>query len=420
MPKNDTGAAARTLHEALTLENTGRREEALRAAERALELFGAAGDRTGCAAAHHLLFALKSGRGDLEAADAHLVSALSLREDTGDREGVASLHQQRFALAVRRGDGAAAREASEALLAACVDIGDREGHASAIHQFVQFLLHEGDLARARELVEQGMWLTDRAGEERGRSALTLLAGQIDMGEGNLERALRRTQEAAALAQRARKRPALVEAQNQLGVMFAACGRLGEAREALEAALDGRELLRDLEGRAATLRELAGVEQALGMTDEALGRLDYAARTWAELGNPGAQATALHVACTLADEADRSERALALGERLVGACEALGDAEAAGSAWFAQGTRRAQRGELDEAASAYRRASERQAAALCWEPYAVSLGMLGQVLAALGRQEEALQTLATARARLAALGSENLAMLDEIIGAVRGG
>ena len=58
--------------------------------------------------------------------------------------------------------------------------------------------------------------------------------------------------------------------------------------------------------------------------------------------------------------------------------------------------------------------ERQAAAESWESYAVSLGMLGQVLAALGRQEEALQTLSTARARLVSLGSQSLGMLDEII------
>lgn len=418
MPRRDTGEAARHLHRALTLQQRGERGAAGAAARAALEAFSQAGDPTGTAAAHHLLFVLDTERGALEEAEAHLSAALALREASGDREGLASLHQQRFALAVQRGDAAAAREASEAVLAAYEAIGDRENQAAAIHQLAQFLIHAGELERARELLERGMWLTDRAGEERGRAAILGLLSQVDMAAGNTARALARSREAVSVAGRGGKRQAAIEARANLGTLLAATGELEPARRVLEEVLDGRELMRDLPGRADTLRELAGVEQALGLTGEALGRLDYAARTWAELGEPGGQATALHAATALADEAGRLEDALRYGERLAAVCEAMGDEEAAGAAQFTLGTLWTQRGDLSAAAERFRAAAAHQAAAGAAEARGVSLGMLGQVLHALERPEEAEAVLAEAEATLEAIGSDHLGELRAIRDALR--
>lgn len=418
MSTRDTGEAARHLHQALTLHQQGDIDGTERSAVAALETFSQAGDPTGTAAAHHLLFVVNAAKGRLEDADAHLGAAAALRESSGDREGLASLHQQRFALAVQRGDAAVAREASEQVLAAYEAIGDREHQAAAIHQLVQFLVHAGELDRARELLERGMWLTDRAGEERGRAAMLGLLSQVDMAGGNAERALARSRDAVKVAGAGGKRQAVIDAQANLGTLLAATGQLDEARRVLEEVLDGRELMRDLEGRADTLRELAGVEQALGLTSEALGRLDYAARTWGELNNPGGQATALHAATALAEESGRLDDAVRYGLKLAGVCQDMGDREAAGAARFTLGTLYVQQGDLPSAADSFRAAAEDQAAAGAAESRGITLGMLGQVLDALDQREEADAVLASAVAALEEIGSDSLADLQGILAELR--
>ena len=357
--------------------------------------------------------------GQLDKADEHLAAAAALRESTGDTDGIASLYQQRFGLALQRGDGAAARASSEKVLETYAAIGDRDGQAAAIHQFVQFLIQEGDLPRARELLEKGMWLTDRAGEERGRSALILLLSQLEFASGHVPRGVGLVEEAVATARASGKRPALIDAQHQLGVTYAMIGRLDESRALLEEVLDGRELMRDLEGRANTLRELAGVEAALGKTRDALGRLDYAARTYGELENIGGQATALHAASTLAEEAEQIEEALRFGEALIEVCEGMKDPEASGSARFAQGARHVMLGDLESAAACYKAAAADQRAVGAMESRGISLGMLGQVLDELGDREGADRALTEAVVQLEAVNSDSLADLQAILAQIRG-
>jgi len=418
MSERDTGLAARHLHDALTAQQRGDLPAAHTAALAALDAFSEAEDRTGSAAAHHLLFMTTASMGQLDKADEHLAAAAALRESTGDTDGIASLYQQRFGLSLQRGDSAAARASSEKVLAVYESVGDRENQAAAIHQFVQFLIQEADLTRARELLDKGMWLTDRAGEERGRSALTLLMSQLEFAGGNVPRGVSLVEDAVSIARKAGKRPALIDAQHQLGVTYAMIGRLEDALALLEEVLDGRELMRDLEGRANTLRELAGVEAALGLTREALGRLDYAGRTYKEMGNIGGQATALHAASTLAEEAEQIQDALRFGQALIDVCEEMKDPEASGSARFAQGARHVMVGDLESAAACYRSAAADQRSVGAMESRGISLGMLGQVLDELGDREGADKALSEAVAQLEAVNSTSLADLQAILAQIR--
>ena len=412
----DTGRAAQLLHAAFTHEAAGRTAEARASAEQALQGFTDAGDSTGSAACHHLLGMLAAKASDPAGADAHLEAAIALRVQTGDHEGIASLHQQRFALAVQLGDIDRARAASEASLDVWRQAGDRDGEAQAVHQLAQFCLQAGELDRAQELLERGMWLSDRAGEERARGAMVMMLAHVDAARGHRERALRRADEGIDLARQAKNRQALIEALHQVGSLKATLGDLAGARKLLEESLDGRELLRDLEGRAATLQELAAIEQAMGRTSEALGRLAYAARTFKELENPGAEATALHAACTLAEEAEQVDKAISFGRKLIAVCTRIGDREAEAAARFAQATRLAAKGELDHAGEHYRRAAQLHGEAGVYHNQAVSQGMLGQVLAAQGRKQEALALLDEATERLRELGEPDAAATLAAIGA----
>ncbi len=417
-PSAAAGRAARLLHSALKCEGLGDGEGALRDAVAAHADFREAGDRTGMAAALQLQAVLHANHGDHGRALAALDEAVEHRIATGDAEGVVALHQERFALAVRTGRRDLAREASEAMLAGFERGGDRDGQAQSIHQLVQFLLQAEAHDEAEELLARGLWNTDRAGEERARSALVLLQAQLDQATGHPQRALRRAQEGVRLAELARHRPALVEAWHQLGVLQVGLGQLEEGLATLEQALDGRELLQDLSGRAATLAELARAEQALGRAGEAARHLAYAAQTFEELGLEQARAAALGEAAGLAASVGRFDRALAHGEALVAACAALGAVEAVGQALFSNGQWRIQVGDLAGAERDFERAASELRAAGSAEGHAIVLGMWGQVLDATGERGRALEVLGEAERILTELGSPALAELAPILAEIR--
>jgi tetratricopeptide (TPR) repeat protein len=414
------GRAARLLHGALLKEGEGDGPAAMADAREACSLFEQGGDRTGCAAALQLQAILHANHGHLGPALEALDAAVPHRSETGDFEGLASLHQERFALAIRQGDRDLARDSSEAMLAAFERVGDREGQAQGIHQLVQFLVQAGELDTADELLSRGLWLTDGAGEERARSALVLLQVQADIARGMHERALARCRDALRLAEQARNRPALVEAWHQLGAVYTVTGELEQAQQAFEQALDGRELLKDLEGRAATLTELARVEQALGHVEAACDRLAYAGRTLGELGLLEPQASALGEAAELAASGGHTERALRHGEELVTVCAAAGAVDAQGQALFLNGQRRIQTGDLEGAGRDFRSAAVALDEAQSPESRGIVLGMLGQVEHALGRVDEAQVTLTEAERVLIAVGSDALAELAPILAELREG
>ncbi len=417
-PADAAGRAARLLHGALLKEGEGDGPGAMADARQAFQLFQQGGDRTGCAAALQLQAILHANHGHLGPALEALNAAIPHRQETRDHEGLASLHQERFALAIRRGDRELAREASQAMLAAFERVGDREGQAQGIHQLVQFLIQAGELDTSDELLGRGLWLTDRAGEERARSALILLQVQADLARGLHARALARCQDAVRLAEQARNRPALVEAWHQLGAVHAVAGDLDQSQQAFEQALDGRELLKDLEGRAATLAELARVEQGLQRHQSAADRLAYAARTLAELGLPEAQASALGEAIEAAAAGGHLEHALRLGEELAALYLSVDAHEARGQVLFLNGQRRVQTGDLEGAGRDFRVAAEVLDKAQCPESRGIVLGMLGQVEHALGRLDEAQTTLTEAERVLTAVGSGALAELAPILAELR--
>ncbi len=412
------GRAARLLHQALLKEGQGDAEGAMSDALEAQERFGRAGDRTGCAAALQLQAILHTSHERPEAALDALDNAVTHREATGDQEGLAVLHQERFALAVRTGRSDLAQEASESMLEAFERVGERVGQAQGIHQLVQFLVQAGELDAADEMLARGLWLTDRAGEERARSALVLLQVQADLARGLPERAELRCKEAIRLAEQARNRPALVEAWQGMGGVHMAMDRPEEARAALEQALDGRELLKDLEGRAATLGELAQVEQMLGLLGEASDHLAYAARTFGELEQHEAQVAALLQAGELAHQGGLLDQALRHGEALVALLAQVGASDPQGQALFINGQRRVQNGDLPGAALDFVAGAEAMETAGNLEGRGIVLGMLGQVQHALGRTDEALETLAEAERVLTAVGSEALAELAPILAELR--
>jgi tetratricopeptide (TPR) repeat protein len=415
-----TGPAAQKLHEALTALQNNRPSDAHHAAAAALELFTNAGDRTGAAAAHQILAMLQIMAGRPEYALPHIDSAIPLREATGDWEGVAALWQERLEVSLRVGDLTSALTAAEGQVQAMANTTDREGQAHAVHQLAQLTLQSGDDEKAEELVQQALFALDGPGTERARAAMMLLYSSVWLHRKEADRALGFARQAHDLARQAKNRGAEVDALQHLGAIHSVRGELTLAKRVLEEALVGRELLKDLDGRANVLRELASVEMQLGSTTEGLDHLDYAARTMRELRNWVGEVTFLQLLQNAADEAGIGDRALQAARALVTAAANTGDREAEAGAQFALGTRLAGLGDLSAAAQAFSRARDLQLGLGLAHEAAVSGGMMGQVLVVGGKRDEGLSLLRGSLAQLDALGSEAADTLRDILAELEAG
>jgi tetratricopeptide (TPR) repeat protein len=423
MSDNPAGLAARKLHDALqAMQRAGdplARASARASAMVALEGFTAGNDRTGAAAAHQVLAMIAVMAGEWEEALASVDAAIPLRQSTGDREGVASLWQERMEIALRMGDGAASIAAARQQVAVLADAPDKEARAHASHQLAQLLLQAGQDAEAESQLQDALWTVEGPGYARARSALLLQLASVWIHRGEPARARSWAEQALELARQAKNRAAEIDALQHLGVILLAEGEPARARRVLEEALVGRELLRDLEGRALVLRELANADLALGDVDEALGRLEYAARTAAEAGNVGGAVAAHQLRIAAADAHDRLARGTESARALVSLATAAGDPAAAAAAHFMLGTRLAAEADLAGAAGAFRAARDAQAGLGLAHDAAVSAGMLGQVLLVGGAPDEGRTLLREAHATLRDLGSEAADTLLEILNELEG-
>ena len=402
---SDAAVGARSLHEALLALQQSRMPDAARAAGEALTAFTAAEDPTGAAASHQVLAMAAAAEGDFARSLAHVDAAIPLRQATGDAEGLASLYQERFELALKLGDVVAARRAMEAQYKAHEAAGDREGAAHAMHQLAQVLLQEGEVEGAEELVQQALFRLDGATGARGRSALHLLYSNIWVVRSDAEKAMRHAREALDLARSARFRPGEIDALQQLGTLHAAQQEWDPARRALQEALTGRELLKDADGRAHVLRELATVDMATGRVADALDNLAYAVRSVREAGNWIGEVTLLQLLQSVADEAGKPEIALQAGHELVAAAGRTGDDEALAASHFALGSRLAAEGDLPGARASFEACLRIQTALGLEHETAVAQAMLGQIVAASGEPEEGRRLIVLSLATLDRLGSE---------------
>lgn len=411
---SSTGVAAQKLHEALSHLQRGQMAAAGEAAGGARDAFAAEGDDTGTAAALQVLAMSAAAGGDFIGAIAHVDAALPLRERTGDQEGIASLWQERFELCLKCGDMGGARTSMEAQYAAHEKAGDREGAAHAMHQLAQVLLQEGEVDAAEELVQQGIFRLEGPSGARGRAALHLLYANIWVVRNDGERAMRHAREALEIARGARFRPGEIDALQQIGSLHAAQSEWQAAQRALEEALSGRELLKDLDGRAHVLRELAGVELALGRVDEAVDRLAYAVKSVREAGNVMGEITLLQVLQSVADEHLRSDLALQAAHDLIAAAERTGDQEAVAASHFALASRLAGEGDLVASREEFTRTLALQTMLGLEHEAAVAQGMLGQVVAAMGDGAEGKRLITESLAVLDRVGSEAAEPLRAIL------
>jgi len=315
----DRTLEARALHDVATVElDRGDLAAALEKFEHAGEVFAAVGDPWRRSRAISNQGVVHWRRGDLEAATEAFERCRETDESIGDVASVAADEMNLGVLAVKRGDWTAAREHLEAARERATEVGDRENAALAAGNLGDLLLRLGHLDAARERLREALDGVETIGNDRNRNraafllnlaayrslvddldgardgartALNVLTdieagSEVPAARGLLARVARIDGDAAAAIEHAEAGveavPAIdderaVEALRELALARLAAGRVDEALDAAEDAVDARETVSDPWHRLRLERVHGVCLREAGHLDAAEERLDAALR-----------------------------------------------------------------------------------------------------------------------------------------------
>lgn len=298
------------LARAETARSEGRTEEALRAAEEALEVSRAAGDAPGEATALMKLSEIRYEQGSLDEALELVQEACAGYEDRGDEVGMAEafrgigqIHRARddtdkaldflnrsLDISEKRGDAVAATRTLVVLLDLLpslerydeaieraergLQLADATENAVLAANMTDYLglfrFHAGDLESARELWADACERYDALGDSYGAGVMEENIGQVDWSEerfddalGHFARALLRYEEVQETSLAAGVLGSIAEANWYLGRMRAALDGFDRALALDPTSLNARN------GRGQVLAHLGRHEEALEQLDETL-------------------------------------------------------------------------------------------------------------------------------------------------------
>jgi len=159
-------------------EQSGRWDEAVRQARRALQAAEAHQDQSLAAAALTILGGLASARADYPAANGYLQQALKLASERGDKAGQATALFQLGQLAFNRGDWVPARERFLQALELERKSGDHPGETDSINYLGLIELNTRNYAEAERLLRQARSLAEGYGDRRRRALASVNLGSI--------------------------------------------------------------------------------------------------------------------------------------------------------------------------------------------------------------------------------------------------
>jgi len=202
-------------------------------------------------------------RGDRPSAALCYRRALVAYEELGDVHGRALAHHNLGMLAA---DGERWAEA-DSHFAACLGVARAAGdaHLEALCRVnrAEVQLAQGDTVAARAGVETARWIVDMTGKRSDLADIERVLALCDRAEGKLEQAETRLQQARTLASQLGAPLTAAEAAHELGRVYRAMNRGGEARYYLELALRGFTELGAETDAARTRAELSSMEGGEG-------------------------------------------------------------------------------------------------------------------------------------------------------------
>lgn len=202
------------------LRGEGARDEAEWAAQRALDLYRACGDRTGIAHALGILGMLCGSRGQVEEAQAMLGEALALYRELGDPYGQASALNDLGNVAAGSGHLDEARAHYDRCLLLRRQIGDLWG-AGILLNNLGYLAHlREDHAEAVEFLQQGLAIQREIGDRYHIANCLSNLGAAHRALGQCQVAAGYLYEGLELAHEIGAQPLVLEISAEIGVLLA--------------------------------------------------------------------------------------------------------------------------------------------------------------------------------------------------------
>jgi tetratricopeptide (TPR) repeat protein/TolB-like protein len=238
------GAAAALNNIASVLSDRGEVVQSTSMHREAAEIFRQIGNKKGMANALNNIAVRLKDDGDLPGARKIQEQVLTLRRDIGDRSGAAVSLSNVGVIVFEQGNLASARRMYEESLSICREIGDKRGMVRAMLNIAIVLSRQGDLAGAGRLHEESLAIRREIGDKRGVAVALINLADVLLSRGDLAAASAAVDESMAIGREIdAKRTQAYAFFTRAGILEAE-DRLKEARTAIEEALAIREQLRE--------------------------------------------------------------------------------------------------------------------------------------------------------------------------------
>ncbi|CAG0929482.1 Putative HTH-type transcriptional regulator [Thermoflexales bacterium] len=197
------------------------------------------GDRQGEAHALNNLGSIASDLGDYIPARAYYEQALTIFREIGDRLSEARTLDNMGVMLAQQADWVSAWACLDQALHIRREIGNKQGEAISLMNLGDTLMRQGDYGQAQNQLEQGLSIFREVGDQWGIAQTSMELGLLFQQVGEYEVAQKYSQQALQLAEAIDARTAQSDALTCLGHALTGLGRLAEAADIYQRALDLR-------------------------------------------------------------------------------------------------------------------------------------------------------------------------------------
>ena len=234
----------------------GKYDEAMKRAEKGLQLAKAAGWSEGIARANSNLGVMHQWQGDLSATETMQLKAIEIDEELASKEGLARDYGNLGNIYQTRGDLDRAEDMQMKSLKLEEELGRKEGMATSYGNLGAIYQTRGDLDRAEDMQMKSLKLEEELGRKQGMAASYGNLGNIYHTRGDLDRAEDMQMKALKLNEELGRKEGMVASYGNLGNIYHTRGDLDRAEDMQMKALKLNEELGRKEGMANAYRNLA--------------------------------------------------------------------------------------------------------------------------------------------------------------------
>lgn len=247
----------------------GEEEKARAAFLRGRELAEKSNNRQALGNALDRLAELATRRGRWEEGESLYRESLTLAESVMDRVGMARSLNGLGGLGVRRGDLAGAREHYQRAIEIRREVGDREGVANILSNLGVIHDRMGDYEEALRYYRRSAEAHRAIGSRRGLATVLNNIGVVNLTRGDVGMAIERFEEALSIRREIGDRSRIGLALQNLGEALALAGRTARGLECLDEALEVCRATGDTEGEGSVRAGRGAVRRRSGDADAAV-------------------------------------------------------------------------------------------------------------------------------------------------------